>query len=262
MTELERISEEIKNTQVILLAGGRAKRMGKIDKPKALLEVNGTTLLDHTIGLLKNCGFRDFRLLIGYKHEDIEKHLGNGSNHGIKVTYSVEPDDINGRAKAIKYALINNRIDKKKRTLIYYPDDLFTDRRLPIKLLMQHIHGVEEKKALVTILFVSGTHYPFGVGELDSDMFVTKFIEKPFIHQYTNTGQYIIEPEVLERVEKEIDLKDKESPELEHNILPALASERKVQGMVVPSSVWHSVNTFKEFEDAEKILSHKTNGCR
>ncbi|MBN2094873.1 MAG: nucleotidyltransferase family protein [Candidatus Aenigmarchaeota archaeon] len=257
MNELDKLSKEIQNTQVIILAGGKAKRMGNIDKPKALLQVNGTTLLDHTIDILTGCGFKDFRFLLGYRHEDIESHIGDGSKYGIKATYSVEPETVKGRAKAIKYALETGKIDKNKRALIYYPDDIFTDRQLPIKLLLQHLHIVEARNALVTILFTSGTHYPFGVGELDSDMRVTNFIEKPFIQQYTNTGQYIIEPEVLSRIEKDIDLNSAESPELEHGILPQLASENKVFGMVIPSQVWHSVNTFKEHEEAEKILSGK-----
>jgi len=257
MKELENIAKEIEKTQVIIIAGGMGKRMGNLERPKALLEINGTTLIDYTIGLLKNCGFKDLRLLIGYKHDEIENHLGDGSKYGVKITYSVEPENIKGRAKAMKYALINKKIDKNKRALVCFPDDIFTDRKLPIKLLLQHLHGVEEKNALVTVLFVSGTVYPFGVAELDSDMFVTNFIEKPFIHKYTSTGQYILEPEVFDRIEKEVDLDAEESPKLEHKILPDLAAERRVQGMVVSSSVWFSVNTSKEHETAEKAISKK-----
>lgn len=257
MDELSHLSREIENTQVIVLAGGRAKRMGTLDKPKALLEINGSTLIDETLKYLTNCGFKDFRFLIGYKAEDIKKYVGDGSKYGIKVTYSVEPDYIKGRAKALKYALENGKIDPRKRALVCFPDDLFFDKQLPIKLLLQHIHAVEEKQALVTVLLVSGTQYPFGVAELDSDMFITNFIEKPFIQQFTSTGQYILEPEVFQKIEKEINLKDKENPELEHNILPELASERKILGMVIPSYVWHSVNTVKEHESAEKRLSSR-----
>jgi NDP-sugar pyrophosphorylase family protein len=257
MDELSSLEKEIENTQVILLAGGRAKRMGTIDKPKALLEINGSTLLDETLKYLTSCGFKDFRFLIGYKAEEIKSHVGDGSKYGIKATYSVEPETIKGRAKAMKYALENGKIDKTRRALICFPDDLFLDRRLPIRLLLQHLQGAEEKGTLVTFLLTSGTNYPYGVAELNSDMQITKFIEKPFIPQYTSTGQYIMEPEVFGRIEKEIQLESKESPELEHNILPSLASEGRIQGMVVPSSVWHSVNTMKEKESAEKMLAKR-----
>ena len=107
MEELRNIEEDIRNTQVIVLAGGRAKRMGKIDKPKALLELNGTTLVDHMMTQLSNCGFKDFIFLTGYKHEYIENHVGDGSRYGVSVKYSVEPETVKGKGKALKYALMS-----------------------------------------------------------------------------------------------------------------------------------------------------------
>lgn len=254
METLKNIEEELRNTQVIVPAGGKAKRMGKIDKPKALLEVDGTTLLDHSIRFLKACGFKDFVFLLGYRHEDIENYIGDGSKYGINVTYSIEPENIKGRGKALKYALVNGKIDRTKRALICYPDDLYLDRNLPIKFLLHHLHGVEQKEILVTALFVSGMEYPYGVAEIDSEQRVTYFIEKPFIQQFTNTAFYIIEPEVYNEIEEKIDLESRESPEFEQAVLPDLAFEKRVFSMVVPSSVWLPVNTSKEHERAEKIL--------
>ena len=258
MEVLENIEEEINNTQVIVLAGGKAKRMGKINKPKALLELNGKTLLDYSIDFLVKCGFKDFVFLLGYKHEEIEKYIGNGSKYGINVKYSVEPETIKGRAKALKYALINNKIDKKKRALICYPDDFYLDKNLPIKFLLHHLHGVENKKTLVTALFVSGTAYPYGVADIDSEQLVNKFIEKPFIQRYTNTAFYIVEPQVYKEIEEKIDLDSRENPEFEHTVLPDLASKNKVFSMILPSSVWLPINTFKEQETAEKILKNNS----
>ena len=256
MEALKNIEEEINKTQVIVPAGGRAKRMGKIDKPKALLELNGKTLLDYSIEFLVNCGFKNFVFLLGYKHEQIEEYVGDGSKYGIKVVFSVEPENIKGRAKALKYALINNKIDKTKRGLICYPDDLYLDKNLPIKFLLHHLHGVENKKTLVTSLFVSGTNYPYGVADIDSEQLVKKFIEKPFIQKYTSTGLNIIEPEVYREIEEKIDLNSKENPEFEQIILPDLAERNKVFSMILPSSVWLPINTFKEQEAAEKILNN------
>ncbi|OYT43290.1 MAG: hypothetical protein B6U88_01475 [Candidatus Aenigmarchaeota archaeon ex4484_56] len=256
MEELRNIEEDIRNTQVIVLAGGRAKRMGKIDKPKALLELNGTTLVDHMMTQLSNCGFKDFIFLTGYKHEYIENHVGDGSRYGVSVKYSVEPETVKGKGKALKYALVNNKIDTTKRALICFPDDLFLDKKLPIKFLLHHLQGVESKNTLMTALFVSGTNYPYGVGEIDSEQIVIKFTEKPFIHQYTSTGLYIVEPQVFDEIYKEIDLNSEGGIEFEDSVLPKLAAEKKVFAMIVPSSIWLSINTFKEYENAEKILNN------
>ncbi|MCK4730081.1 MAG: nucleotidyltransferase family protein [Candidatus Aenigmarchaeota archaeon] len=255
MDNLENIKKEIENTQVIIIAGGRAKRMGKIDKPKALLELNGKCLIDYTLEFLKNSGFKNFVFLLGYKHEEIEAHIGDGSKYGITVIYSVEPETMKGRGKALKYALTNNKIDRNKRAIVCYPDDLYLDRNLPIKLLLHHLHGTENRDILVTALFTSGTEYPYGVGEIDSEQFVTEFVEKPFIQKYTNTAFYVIEPEVYSEIEKKIDLDSEDNPEFEQAVLPDLAKDRKVTSMIIPSSVWLPINTSKEHSVAEKFLN-------
>ncbi len=254
MNALKNIEEEINKTQVIIIAGGRAKRMGNIDQPKALLKINGETLLDYSIKFLRNCDFKDFVFLLGYRHEDIEEYVGDGSKYGINVVYAVEPKSIKGRGKSLKNALINNKIDKTKRAIVCYPDDLYLEKNLPIKFLLHHLQGVENKKILVTSLFVSGTAYPYGVADIDSEQLVTKFIEKPFIQKYTSTGLNIIEPEVYREIEKKIDLNSEENPEFEQTVLPDLARRNKVFSMVIPSSVWLPVNTSKEQETAEKVL--------
>ncbi|HIE41058.1 MAG TPA: nucleotidyltransferase family protein [Candidatus Aenigmarchaeota archaeon] len=256
MEVLKNLEKEIENTQVIILAGGKAKRMGKIDKPKALLEINGKPLLYYTITWLRKANFRNFIFLLGYRHEDIEEYIGNGSRFNINVTYSVEPDNIKGKGKALKYALLNSKIDKTKRALICFPDDIFLDRNLPIKFLLHHLYGVENYNILATVVFVSGTTYPYGVGEINSEQLVLKFIEKPFINQYTSTGLCLIEPDVFRKIEKIIDLKEEISIEFEQTILPELSTERKVFSMVLPSSVWISINTLKEQEKAEEILKN------
>ena len=46
-------------TQVIIVAGGRAKRLG-MDIPKCLLEISGKKLVDMSIESLAKEGFHDF----------------------------------------------------------------------------------------------------------------------------------------------------------------------------------------------------------
>jgi NDP-sugar pyrophosphorylase family protein len=256
MEAIKNLEREVENTQVIILAGGKAKRMGKIGKPKALLEINGKPLLYYTLRWLKNCSFKDFIFLLGYKHEEIENCVKDGSEFNINVTYSVEPENIKGKGKALKYALINNKIDKNKRALICFPDDLFLDKNLPIGLLLRHLYGVENYNTLATVVFVSGTSYPYGVAEINSDQLVSKFVEKPFIEKYTSTGLYLVEPEVFKITEEKIDLSSEKNIEFEQVILPYLAEKKKVFSMIVPSSVWLPINTLKEQEKAEEVLKN------
>jgi len=256
MEVLRNLEREIENIQVIILAGGKAKRMGNIDKPKALLEINGKPLLYYTLKWLKNCGFNDFRFLLGYRHAEIEDYIGDGSRFNINVTYSIEPENISGKGKALKYALLNNKIDKNKRAFICFPDDLYLDSHLPVEFLLRHLYGIKNFNTLITVMFVSGTVYPYGVGNINSDQLVSKFVEKPFIEKYTSTGLYLVEPEVFKIIEEKIDLNSEKSIEFEQVVLPYLAEREKVFSVIVPSSVWLPINTLKELEKAGEILKN------
>lgn len=254
-SELKNIEDEIKNTQILILAGGKAKRMNNPDMPKAMLELNGKPLIDYCIEQYRRCGFTDFKLLLGHLHEKIENHVKDGSRYNANIKYSIEPEAGMGRGKALNFALDNGTIDKKKRSIVCFPDDLILDKKFPVRLLLQHIYGVEKYGCLVTVVFVVGTEYPFGVAELDKDGLVSQFDEKPFIPKTTSTGVYIMEPPVYEMINEKIGKTNFPDHLMEKEIFPQLAALRKVYSIVLPSGCWISINTQKEYEQAEKRLS-------
>ncbi len=252
----EIIEKEIERTQVLILAGGKGKRMGRIDVPKALLEVCGKPLIDYTLDLCIGNGFRKFVFLLGYKHEQIEEHLKEleSKYEDVSFDFSIEPPEVEGKGKAIRYAIETGKIDLGKRCLILYPDDLFFDQHLPLKLLLQHLQGIGMFETLGTLVLVSGTEYPYGVGDLDEFGVVRRYEEKPFIQRYTNTGMSMFEPAVMRMVKEEISLETSGSIEFERVILPKLAKEGKLYSLVMPPQVWLPVNTQKEYEYAEKRM--------
>ncbi len=258
MDTLEHIKKEIENTQVIIPAGGKAKRMGAIDKPKALLELGNKTLLDLCMELCINNGFKEFIFLLGYRHKDIEEHLRRKNYfEKLKIKISVEPENISGKGMALRYALENNKIEKRKRALMLFPDDIILDRKFPLRFLLQHLHNIESNGVIATVSLVSGSQYPYGVAEIDANGLITNFQEKPFIERYTNTGLVFMEPEVFKYIEKLIPLESEKAIEFEEVVLPALARERKVAAMIAQPGIWLPVNTYKEYEKAEKTLKEK-----
>lgn len=81
--------------KVMILAAGKGLRMGALtkDRPKPLLPVQGKALIVHQIERLKSAGFRDFVINHAYLGEQIEAHLGDGSQWNVKIHYSPEPVD-------------------------------------------------------------------------------------------------------------------------------------------------------------------------
>ena len=55
--------------KVIILCGGRGKRLGKITKkiPKPLVKVGPLTIIEHKLKLYEKQGLRDFIFCVGYK---------------------------------------------------------------------------------------------------------------------------------------------------------------------------------------------------
>ncbi len=81
--------------QALILAAGKGERMRPLTlvKPKPLLEVCGTTLIEHHILNLKKAGFTDIVINISWLAQQIMNKLGSGNQYGVKIRYSFEGDE-------------------------------------------------------------------------------------------------------------------------------------------------------------------------
>lgn len=253
---MKRLRDEVRTTQVVLIAGGMGKRMGSADKPKCLIELAGKPLIDWAIEYFASNGFERFILLVGYRGEDIVRYVGDGSRYGVRVSYSFDPETPGtvGKAKAFKNALMNGAIDREVRSIVAFPDDIFLDRSLPLRVLLSHIESVR-RGALATVVLATGYRVPFGVAKVSEEGYVLSFEEKPLLNVYVNTGMYVMEPSAYDYVMKLVDLTTRGPIELEETVLPALARERKLAYVTIPATYWVPVNTIKDLENAEKALN-------
>ncbi|MDE1761587.1 MAG: NTP transferase domain-containing protein [Candidatus Micrarchaeota archaeon] len=247
--------QEVSNTQVTIMAGGQAKRMN--NEIKSLLLINGVPLIERTLRQYYECGFRTFNILAGFGHEKIEDYLKNDSKYAKGVGLRTSIDDPSwvaaGKGKALKLAIENGVIDRKKRSIIVHPDDVFFSDSVPEQVLKGHLEKGSGYKA--TIVTTSGTEYPYGEIVVDSKGTVEKFIAKPFVKKFTHTGISVVEPEAYGEIDRLIDLNSNTAQEFEKVVLEKLASERKVANFTIePYDVWMSVNTLKEYETAKARL--------
>jgi D-glycero-D-manno-heptose 1,7-bisphosphate phosphatase len=77
--------------QAVIVAGGRGTRLGALtdDRPKPLVEVAGRPFLDHLMALLRDQGLTRQLLLLGYRAEMIEAHVGDGRALGVHARHLV-----------------------------------------------------------------------------------------------------------------------------------------------------------------------------
>lgn len=262
MTENQQINnktlnEEIRETQVVVMAGGRARRLG-LDVPKCLLDIEGgEKLIDKCISSLRNDGFSKFVFLLGHRHEEVTQYVGNGAKHGIDATFSIDPPSKLGwgKGKAFKYALLQNKIDSTKRCIVVFPDDLLLEENMYRKMLDQHLESSRTLGSVASMILVPGTEYPYGVAEIASSGLITRFSEKPVVSMPTSVGVYVFEPDVYSLIQQKIDLQDPRPVDLESTILPSLVADLKLSSMVIPTEKWLPINTLKEYEHAVQVLS-------
>lgn len=249
---------QIAKTQIVVMAGGMAKRMG-MDIPKCLLEISGKKLIDMCIESLKEQGFEEFVFLLGHRHEMVTQHMGSGSRYGIEARFSIDPPSVSGwgKGKAFKYALAAEKIDSSKRSIIVFPDDIIMEDQIHEKFLINHLELMRNHSILGSTLLVPGTQYPYGVAEVDNEGLVKRFIEKPFLDKPTSAGVYIFEPDVYDIIRNEISLDDPNPVDLESTIMPYLVDRNKLGSFFISSDKWIPINTMKEYEQAVKILSVK-----
>ncbi|MDG6900663.1 MAG: NTP transferase domain-containing protein [Nitrososphaerota archaeon] len=248
---VSKLGNEIRNTQVLIFAGGLARRMGS-DRPKALLEVGGTLLIDRCVGLFSACGYEEFVFLLGYGSKAVQDHIGKGERFGISARISVDKEVGQGRANALRQALRSGVVDRSKRSVVTFPDDIFVDESLPLRILLEHMHGVEALHATASLAMTRGRRWPYGTGVVDDSGLISDFQEKPFIKKATSVGLYIFEPPVYQTIGKLSEAGARWG--IEQTLIPKLADEGKLYAVFVPVEAWLPVNTQKDLEEAEKTL--------
>lgn len=64
-------------------------------RPKAMVEFSGKPFLEHVLVMLREQGFTDVLLLLGYLPDVITDHFGDGSRIGLRITYdTTDADDL------------------------------------------------------------------------------------------------------------------------------------------------------------------------
>ena len=76
----------------LILAAGLGTRLGQFtaDRPKALVEVNGHTMLEHQLRHLSDAGFDRFVINVHHFAGKVREYLAENSNFGLDITLSDE----------------------------------------------------------------------------------------------------------------------------------------------------------------------------
>jgi NDP-mannose synthase len=220
--------------QAIILAGGRGTRLRPYTTilPKPLMPIGDYAILEVVLRQLKEAGFREVLVAVGYLGELIEAFLGDGSKWGLEIRYSRE-DKALGTAGPI--ALFDGLEDD----FLVMNGDILTNVKFD-ELYLAH----KSKGRLATVsTYAKEVKIDLGVIEVDADDRIAQYIEKPTLFYQVSMGIYIFNRRVLDYI-----------PKGEHLDLPSLiqniVDDREPVDTALFEGFWLDIGRSEDYEMA------------
>lgn len=180
----------------MILAGGLSTRLYPLtlELPKPLVPVLARPVVSHVMEYLRRFGVDDLVINVHYFPDDVRNYVGDGSAWRTHVHYLHEPQ-LMGSAGAVRQVA-----DRFSETFVVIGCDDVTDIDLAAAIAFHR-----ERKAEATIVLVEVDDISqYGAVITDARGRIVEFQEKPpkgtERSKLANTGVYIFEPHLLQRI--------------------------------------------------------------
>jgi len=180
---------------MVIMAGGKGTRLRPQTEncPKPMLTVSGKPMLEHIIERAKQEGFSHFVLAIHYLGHIIEEYFGDGNRLQVHIDYLKEQSPL-GTAGAL--GLLNPR---PTLPFAVTNGDVMTDIHYGELLDFHTRHNA----AATMAVRIHEWQHPFGVVQTNG-IDIIGFEEKPVHRSHINAGVYVLEPEALGFLERDV----------------------------------------------------------
>jgi NDP-sugar pyrophosphorylase family protein len=223
----------------VILAGGLGKRLRPLtsDRPKPMIQINNTPIIELQVKWLKKFGITDIIILVGHLKEKIKHHLADGKKFGVNISYieENEPLGTGGALKNAKDHIIKN--GNSNSGFFVINGDILTN--------LDPFTISEEGSMTLALVPLKST---FGIVETNGDL-VSKFVEKPFIEdKWVNAGVYYFSNEIFNYLP--------DNGNLETVTLPMLVEKQKLKAKKFSNNYWRSIDSHKDVDEASKEIEH------
>lgn len=227
--------------KAVVMAGGEGTRLRPLTchHPKPMVPIVNRPVIEHILELLHAHGITEIIVTLHYLAEEIVTYLGDGSDFGVNIYYSVEDEPL-GTAGSVKQ--VENLLTEP---FLIISGDALTDLNLS-NIISFH----QENRAVSTITLVRVDNpLEFGVVIVDEEGRVRRFLEKPgwgeVFSDTVNTGIYVIDPSVFKLMQPN------KVYDWSKDIFPALlAKEDRLFGYVA-NGYWCDIGNLQQYRQAQ-----------
>ena len=222
------------NIPTIILCGGIGTRLKEETefKPKPMVKIGEKPLLWHIMKIYSHYGFNDFVIALGYKGEMIKEYFSNNNDDNFNLTMVDTGQE----------SLTGERVRRLKE---YIKDDIFmlTYGDGVADINIKELLGFHKKQN--TLATITGVHprHKYGLVKIDGNNLVKEFYQKPTLPDVINGGFMVLSKKVFDYIKKDSMIEDM--------FLPLI--QKKQLSVYRHNSFWFAVDTYKEYEDLNKI---------
>lgn len=233
------ISDILQNVPLVMMAGGKGTRLYPYTKilPKALIPIGEIPISERIINRFYQFGCRKVYFILNHKGNMIKSYFDE-IDRDYSVEYVTEKQFLGtgGGLFLVK--------DKIKETFILTNCDILINGDIECAYKTH----IKDKNAITMICAMKTVTIPYGVVECGYDGTIETMKEKPSFSFLTNTGVYIVEPEVLDMLngEEVIGMPD---------IVKRCLDEGKNVGVFpISENEWLDMGQIDEMHEMEKRL--------
>lgn len=224
---------------VVINAGGKGTRLEPYTKilPKPLIPVGEEPIIEHIMHRFQEYGCQQIHIIVNYKKELMKAYFAD-CDRKYDITWYNEEKPL-GTGGGLCY--IKGKIDK---TFFFTNCD---------NLLLSNYESIlrfhrENNNVVTMICAYKNFTIPYGVVEMGLNGAIEEMQEKPELSYLTNTGIYLVEPEVLEDIEMDVAIG---FPDI---MRKQMAKGKKVAVYPVSENEWLDMGQLDELERMRKSL--------
>ncbi len=221
------------NIPVVINAGGRGTRLNPFTKvlPKPLIPVGDIPIIEHIMKEYQSYGCNEFHIIVNYKKELMKAYFAENENHYHINWYDEEkPLGTGGGLTLLR--------GKFKDTFFFANCDALLTANYESMVKFHKDNG----NVITMICAYKNLNIPYGVVEMGANGIIEEMKEKPLMSFLTNTGIYIVEPEVVD------DMVDGEAVGFPDIIERQRQKGKKVAVFPVSENDWMDMGQISELE--------------